>query len=133
MEVLIWLVELDRIDIAFLATALASYVVMLRIGHLVQVLHIVKYIKIYSENELTFGPQPYFIIPQDRIEAKEKQEAMISLYIDVKEDLSPNAPLSKGDPVKINCFVDLDHTAGDQITRRSHIEIILYLNKSLIS
>ena len=128
------MVELDRIDIAFLATALASYVVMLRIGHLVQVLHIVKYIKIYSENELTFsfGPQPYFIIPQDRIEAKEKQEAMISLYIDVKEDLSPNAPLSKGDPVKINCFVDLDHT-GDQITRRSHIGIILYLNKSLIS
>ena len=57
---------------------------------------------------------------------------MSSLYVDAEEPIPTNAPPPRGKSVQINCFVDSDH-AGDRITRRSHTEILIYINKAPIS
>ena len=62
---------------------------------------------------------------------QERINAMKEMYPDAVEDLPPNAPPPRGNPVKMNCFVDSDH-AGDQVTRRSQTGIIIYLNNSPI-
>ena len=49
---------------------------------------------------------------------KARIAAMKDMYPDAVEDLPPNAPPPRGNPVEINCFVDSDH-AGDKITRKS--------------
>ena len=53
------------------------------------------------------------------------------MYPDAVEDLPPNAPSPRGNPVEINCFVDSDH-AGDKVTRRLQTGILLYLNSAPI-
>jgi len=53
-------------------------------------------------------------------------------YLDAKESVPPNAPDPRGNPVQINAFVDADH-AGNQVTRRSHTGILIYLNSAPIS
>lgn len=131
LGVLRWLVELGRIDIAFETTALASYLAMPRTGHLLQALHMIKYIEIHSSNEITFDPQELYISPEDMNLANDKREAMNKLYVDAEETLPTNAPPPRGKPVQINCFVDSDH-AGDRVTRRSHTGILMYLNKAPI-
>ena len=54
--ILRWVVELGRIDIAFEVSLLSRYLVQPRTGHLLQALHIVKYLDIHSKNELAFDP-----------------------------------------------------------------------------
>ena len=130
--ILRWTVELGRIDIAFECSSLSSYSAFPRTGHLQQALHVMKYLEIHHENELTFDPQEYFISPNDRSTAESKFQAMSSLYADANEEMPPNAPAPRGRAVQINCFVDSDH-AGNRITRRSHTGIIFYLNKAPIS
>ena len=105
---------------------------MPRTGHLLQALHVFKYLDIHWDNELTFDPQEYEINEEQKVESEEKHRAMKSLYVDAEEELPPNAPEPRGRAVQINCFVDSDH-AGDTTTRRSHTGIIIYVNKAPIT
>lgn len=130
--ILRWLVELGQIDIAYETSVLSSYNASPRTGHLIQVLHIIKYLDIHPTNELTFDPQEFVFTETEEIETESKKRAMSQLYVDAAKDLPTNAPEPLGQPVQVNCFVDSDH-AGDRITRRSHTGIILYLNKAPIS
>ena len=131
MGILRWLVELGRIDIAYETSVLSSYNANPRTGHLTQALHIIKYLDIHCENEITFDPEEYIMTATELEEAESKWKAMAQLYPDAKEELPHNAPKAKGAPVQMNCFVDSDH-AGDRKTRRSHTGIIIYLNKAPI-
>ena len=45
-------------------------------------------------------------------------------YGDVHEELPPNMPEARGQPVVVSCFVDANH-AGNMITRRSHTGILM--------
>ena len=54
--ILRWVVELGRIDIAFEVSLLSLYQVQPQTGHLIQALHVVKYLDIHSKNELAFDP-----------------------------------------------------------------------------
>ena len=130
--VLRWIVELGRIDIAFEVAVLSQYLAFPRTGHLTQALHIIKYLDIHTESELTFDPGEYILSSESIQEAQNKWKSMSSLYPDANEETPPNAPKPRGKAVQINCFVDSDH-AGDRITRRSHSGIILYLNTAPIS
>ncbi len=40
-------------------------------------------------------------------------------YHEAKENILPNAPLPKGNPVQINAFLDANHS-WNRVTRRSH-------------
>ena len=128
--ILRWIVELGRIDIAFEVSLLSRYLVQPRTGHLVQALHIVKYLDIHSKNDLAFDPAVHDV--EDPNLVKARIQAMKEIYVDAKEELPTNAPPPRGNPVQVNCFVDSDH-AGDKLTRRSQTGILLYCNSSPIS
>ena len=125
-----WIVELGRIDIAYEVSVLSRYLVQPRTGHLVQALHIFKYLDIHKSNKLAFNPE--YVVPMVQPEViTECINLMKKMYPDAKEELPPNAPTPRGNPVEMSCFVDSDH-AGDTKTRRSQTGIILYLNKAPI-
>ena len=50
---------------------------------------------------------------------------------DVTEELPPNMPEPRGQPVVVPCFVDANH-AGNVITRRSHTGILIYVQNAPI-
>ena len=127
--ILRWVVELGRIDIAYEVSLLSRYLVQPRTGHLAQALHVMKYLDIHNENDLAFDPAYHHIEDPNLVQARIK--AMHEIYPDAKEELPPNAPEARGNPLQINCFVDSDH-AGDRITRRSQTGIIIYCNSAPI-
>ena len=127
--VLRWIVELGRIDIAFEVSCLSRHLVQPRTGHLVQALHIFKYLDIHHDNALAFDPA-YHNVDDPAVVERRVQE-MKSAYADAQEDLPPNAPVPLGNPVEINMFVDADH-ASDQVTRRSQTGILIYCNSAPI-
>ena len=127
--VLRWIVELGRIDIAFEVSCLSRSLVQPRTGHLLQALHIFKYLDIHSDNALSFDPAYRNVV--DPVEAERRVREMKERYVDAVEDIPPNAPPPLGLPVEINCFVDSDH-ASDTITRRSQTGILLYCNSAPI-
>jgi hypothetical protein len=52
-------------------------------------------------------------------------------YGDVSEELPPNMPEAKGQPVVVSCFVDANH-AGNMITRRLYTGILIYVQNAPI-
>ena len=127
--ILRWVVELGRIDIAYEVSKLSSYLVEPRTGHILQAIHIFKYLDIHKDNELALDPKyQYFELPGA---IAERKKLMKEMYPDAKEELPLNAPEPRGNSVQINCFVDSDH-AGDKITRRSQTGILLYCNSAPI-
>jgi hypothetical protein len=48
-----------------------------------------------------------------------------SMYVDVKEMIPSDAPVSRGKEVDMRLFVDSDH-AGEQYTRRSRTGFVIY-------
>ena len=127
--VLRWIVEIGRIDIAYEVSSLSRFLVNPRTGHLVQALHIFKYLDIHKENSLVFDPIDHDFI--DPLEVNNKIDEMKKTYPYATEELPANAPDPLGNPVSIYVFVDSDH-AGDKMTRRSQTGIILYLNNAPI-
>ena len=130
--ILRWIVELGRIDIHYEVAVLSKYLASPRTGHLVQCLHIFKYLDVHRDNKLAFDPA-YLDIPNPTERSREMlKDEMKMLYPDATEELSPNAPEPRGLPVQLNAFVDADH-AGDKITRRSHTGILIYANMAPIT
>jgi hypothetical protein len=52
-------------------------------------------------------------------------------YGDVEEEMPPNMPEPRGNPVSTSAFVDANH-AGNVVTRRSHTGIILFVQNAPI-
>ena len=127
--ILRWIVELGRIDIGYEVSVLSRYLAQPRTGHLVQALHIFKYLDIHKKNELAFDPAYHEV--GDPAVIQTKINAMKDMYPDAVEDLPPHAPQPRGNPIELSCFFDSDH-AGDKITRRSQTGIILYCNSAPI-
>ena len=131
--VLRWVVELGRIDINYEVAVLSQYLANPRRGHLIQAIHIFKYLDIHKESFLRFD-HTYLNLdnPIDTDNNPDcKQRAMKKFYPDAKESVPTNAPEPRGKPVQINCFVDSDH-AGNVVTRRSQTGILIYLNMAPI-
>jgi hypothetical protein len=49
------------------------------------------------------------------------------IYGDVKEEIPPNAPVTRVKAIDLRLFVDSDH-AGEHFTRRSRTGFVIYLN-----
>ena len=56
MGIICWVVELGRIDIDYEVSILSSYLVQPRNGHIMQALHMFKYLDIQKDNYLTCNP-----------------------------------------------------------------------------
>ena len=57
IRILRWIVELVRIFISYEISVLSRYLAQLRTGHLVQELHIFKYLDQHKNSELAFDPE----------------------------------------------------------------------------
>jgi hypothetical protein len=53
------------------------------------------------------------------------------MYGDVKEEIPPNAPVTRGKAIDLRLFVDSDH-AGEHFTRRSRTGFVIYQNMAPI-
>eukprot|EP00978_Attheya_sp_CCMP212_P044366 scaffold308232_cov43-Attheya_sp.AAC.1 len=124
--VLRWAVELGHIGIHVEVALLSSHLAMPRKGHLDKVFHVFAYLKKYKSSKCIFDASN----PSsgDRFKPVEWDE----FYPDAKEDIPHNMPAPRGNEVTINCFMDADH-AGNQVTRRSHTGILIFLNRAPIS
>ena len=52
-------------------------------------------------------------------------------YLETAESISSNAPVARGNPVIMSCFVDANY-ARCKITRRSHTGILIVVNRAPI-
>jgi hypothetical protein len=126
--ILWWAVEIRRIDI-FLETALLSqYQVNPQIGHLEAIYHIFAYLK----KCLDMGRLAYdliaLVIDENVFNSNVNWE---DFYGKVEEELPPNMPRLRGNPVSLFAFIDANH-AGNIVTRRSHTGIIIFVKNAPI-
>ena len=78
--VLIWTIKLGRVDISFEVSPLSIYLAFSRTGHLIQDLHIFKYLEKHNINNLAFGPC-YQRVTSDQ-DIQSKVQAVKDLYVD---------------------------------------------------
>ena len=120
--VLRWAVELGRVDIANEVSMLASYCAMPRVGHLNAMFHIYAYLNTHERSKIVFDPS---YIPHIDVE----QPDWSDFYPNAKEELPPDMPEPRGEPVVTTTFEDSDH-ASDVVTRRSRTGVLIYCNRA---
>ena len=96
-----------------------------RTEHILQALHIFKYLEIDNKNNIAFDTC-YNSVTSDQ-DIQGKVEALEDYYFDAGEGITPNAPITRGKTVQVNCFSNYDHS-GYRATWKSEMEIILYCN-----
>ena len=131
--VLRWMVELGRIDIGFEVSVLSQHMAFPQVGHLMQALHIFKYLDIHKENMLNFDPT-YLDMPEPIDLAENpttKIKAMKRFYPNAEEAIPDDAPTPWGKAIEINTFVDADH-AGNKMTRLLHTVFFIFMNMAPI-
>ena len=127
MGILRWAVELGRIDINLEVSLLSTYLCEAREGHLEAAYNIFAYLSKHIESNLVFDDKVPELDERNFTNADWSQ----SIYSDEPEELPPNMPTPRGNPVTITCFVDANH-AGNMVTRRSHTGVIIFLNNAPI-
>ena len=125
--ILRWAVELGRVDIYLEVSVLSQYLASPREGHLETAYHIFAYLNAYPETKIVFDPTDPLVD-----ESRFQQVDWTEQYGELEEELPARMPKPRGNGVTISCFVDSDH-AGNQITRRSHSGILLFVNNAPIT
>ena len=135
LGVLMWIIELGRIDILHEVSLSSQYLVQPRHGHLSQACNIFKYLKNRNnKGYVVMGPIKWHIEwteSADQIHPKGKAKYLKELYPNAKQLMPYDTPEPLGESVFVTCFVDADH-AGNRVTRRSHTGIIIYVNSAPI-
>ena len=125
--ILRWAIELGRYDILLEVSLMSQYQANPRVGHLEALYLIVSYLHNNRFKRIVFDPN----LPEIKPDTFRCDDDWTEFYGDVKEEDPPSMPEPLGASVRIGCFVDADH-AGNQLTRRSHTGIIIFLNKAPI-
>ena len=124
--ILLWIVELGRVDVQVEVSKLSSHLAMPRTGHFEAVLHVFGYLRLKFNARLVLDPT-YPLIIDDEFPVYNWTQ----FYGEVQEPKPSNAPVPRGKEVDCRLFVDSDH-AGDQSSRRSRSGLIVYLNMAPI-
>jgi len=124
--ILIWIVELGRIDVAFAVGSMSRFTSMPREGHLQSVLRIFGYLKSHIRSHLVMDPKTH-----DWSDLEEESYDWVSQYPEASEVLPHNMTEVRGRPVQTTFFVDAAH-ASDLVTRRSVIGILIFCNSAPI-
>jgi hypothetical protein len=95
---------------------------MPREGHFDDVYHLFAYLSLYHNTRVVFDPNQPDINMRAFIKTNWKP-----VYGDVKEAITPNAPVARGKAIDLRLFVESDH-AGEQFTRSSSKGFVIYLN-----
>jgi hypothetical protein len=124
-----WAIELGRIDIFHEVALLSQYQANPRKGHLEALYHVFAYLKSHSDKLGRIGYDPK--TPEINESVFNGNADWKEFYGDVEEELPPNMPKPRGNPVIISSFVDANH-AGNVVTRRSHTGIIILVQNAPI-
>ena len=108
-----WTFKSGQTDISYEISVLSRYLAQLSTFHLVQMLHIFKYLDQHKKNYLSFDPAYHNV--EDPALVQSQMKVMKEMYPNVVEDLPHNSPPPRVNHVEVNCFVDSDH-AGDKVT-----------------
>ena len=125
--VLLWAVELGRVDMITEVSKLASHMALPREGHLEAIFHVFAYLKARSNSRMVFDPT----YPQIDVSSFPEHDWKHN-YGDVKESMPPNAPEPLGKEVDLRLYVDSDF-AGDVPTRRLRTGYFIFMNSALIA
>ena len=126
--ILRWAIEIGRIDIFVELSQLSQHQALPRRRHLEAIYHIFAYLKKHENGaRIVFDPKT----PQIDERVFNVNADWRDFYGDVSEELPPNMPEAKGQPVVVSCFVYANH-AGNMITRRSHTGILMYVQNAPI-
>jgi hypothetical protein len=104
-------VELGRIDIITEVSMLSTFLFMPREGHLDAVYHLFAYLSLHHNARVVFDPTYPDVDMRAFIKTDWKP-----MHGDVKEEIPPNAPVTRGKAIDLHLFVDSDHT-GEHFTR----------------
>lgn len=121
------MVELGRVDICVEVSLMSSQMALPRSGHLEQLFHICRYLKLHHNSEMVFDPSE----PEVDRSLFERQDWSSTAYgNDLKEELPGNMPQPRGQGFTMTAYVDSDH-AGNTLTRCSRTGFIVFLNCAL--
>ena len=126
IDILHWIVELGRIDIATEVSLLGSHVTLPRKGHLQTVFHIYAYLMKRHNSRLAVDPS-YPEIDMRVFHHKDWTD----FFGDVEEAIPDNAPEPRRKPIILRAFVDSDH-ANDKVRQRSCTGFCFFINMDLV-
>jgi hypothetical protein len=124
--ILRWCVELGRIDIITEVSMLSTFLCIPRECHLDAVYHLFAYLSLHHNARVVFEPT----YPDIDMRAFVKTDWK-PMYGDVKEEIPPNAPVTRGKAIDLRLFVDSDH-AGEHFRCRSRTGFVICLNMAPI-
>jgi hypothetical protein len=99
---------------------------MPRESHLDAVYHLFAYLSLHHNARVVCDPTYPDVDMRAFIKTDWKP-----MYGDVKEAITPNAPVTRVKAIDLRLFVDYDH-AGEHFTRRSRTGFVIYLNMAPI-
>ena len=127
------MVELGRVDICTDVSMMSSHLAMPRRGHLGALFIMFAYLKKHHNSEMIFDPSE----PDIDMSIFPREDWSLSIYGDVKEDMSPTCPFAELGPADMpaprgagfimTVYVDCD-LGGDCVTRRSRTGFAVFLN-----
>jgi hypothetical protein len=121
-----WAITLGRYDVHYATNALSRFSMMPRVGHLTAMKRIFGYLKQYPDAKIIIDPKPMEFPTGTFMEHN-----WMEFYPDAEEELPPDMPEPKGNPVTTTCYVDADH-AHDMVTRRSVTGAFFMVNSTPI-
>jgi hypothetical protein len=123
----IWIIFLDRLDIAYATSAMSRFNMLPREGHLKAVNRILHYLKIFPEGRVIIDTS----YPDHSLYPDEDHSNWMEFYSDDGEEIPKDHPPEKGPRVRTTVYIDVDHS-HDLVTRRSITRILVMLNKTPI-
>jgi hypothetical protein len=124
-----WTISLCRFDIAVHVMTMGRFRAAPRIGHLDRLKRIVGYLRNYPEAAIHFRTN--FLNIEDHLDKIVEHDWMYSVYGNLKEELPPNMPDPKGNPVRTTTYVDAN-LMHDLTTGRSASGILHMVNNTPI-
>jgi len=119
-----WVVTLGRFDVHYATQTMARYGMVPRVGHLDAMKRIFGYLKHHSKMQIVYDTE----LP-DHAAYEAKTYDWFEHYGPCHEELPPDMPAPKGNPVRLTAFFDADH-AGCLSTRRSTTGALVFLNNT---
>ena len=131
MGILVWLVNIGRIDVSFATSSLSRFTAAPRKGHMTRALRVFGYLKKRPNRRIVVDSRdPILRGGEDSLSVDFTKE-LGKQYPDAKEDIDVNLPKSLIGEIAITLFVDSDH-AHDKVTRRSVSGILVFAGRTPI-
>jgi hypothetical protein len=123
----IWMIVLDRFDIAYATSAMSRFNMLPREGHLKAVKKILSYLKTFPKGRVIIDTS----YPDHSVYPVEDHSNRMGFYPDAEEEIPRDLPPEKGPRVRMTVYADVDN-AHDLVTRRSITGILVMLNNKPI-